>query len=74
MPEPPSGRVYELWLQTRAGKMVPAGTMDKPGSRPVVLEGDAAHATAAGITVEPKGGSASPTTAPIALFDFERAT
>jgi len=74
MPAPPSGRVYELWLQTRAGKMVPAGTMDKPGSRPVVLDGDATNATAVGITVEPEGGSESPTTEPIALFDFERAT
>jgi anti-sigma factor RsiW len=74
MPAPPAGRVYELWLQTTAGKMVPAGTMGKPGSRPVVLEGDATNATAVGITVEPEGGSDSPTTEPIALFDFERAT
>jgi anti-sigma factor RsiW len=74
MPAPPSGRVYELWLQTTAGKMVPAGTMGKPGSRPVVLEGDATNATAVGITVEPEGGSDSPTSEPIALFDFERAT
>jgi anti-sigma-K factor RskA len=74
MPAAPSGRVYELWLQTPAGKMVPAGTMDKPGSRPVVLRGDATNATAVGITVEPEGGSDSPTSEPIALFDFERAT
>jgi len=38
----------------------------------VVLEGDAASATAAGITVEPEGGSSAPTTEPIALFDFGR--
>jgi len=74
MPAPPSGRVYELWLQTRAGKMVPAGTMGKPGSRPVLLKGDATDATGVGITVEPDGGSDSPSTEPIALFDFERAT
>jgi anti-sigma-K factor RskA len=74
MPAAPSGRVYELWLQTPAGKMVPAGTMDKPGTEPVVLRGDATNATAVGITVEPKGGSESPTSEPIALFDFERAT
>jgi anti-sigma-K factor RskA len=73
MPAAPSDRVYELWLQTPAGAMVPAGLMEG-GSATVVLEGDAAQATAAGITVEPKGGSTSPTTAPIALFDFERAT
>lgn len=74
MPAPPSGRVYELWLQTRAGKMVPAGTMGKPGSRPVLLKGDATDATGVGITVEPEGGSDSPSSEPIALFDFERAT
>lgn len=73
MPAAPTDRVYELWLQTPDGEMVRAGLM-KGGSSTVVLEGDATHATAAGITVEPKGGSESPTTAPIALFDFERAT
>jgi anti-sigma-K factor RskA len=74
MPAPPSGRIYELWFQTPAGKMVPAGTMGKPGTRPVVLRGDATNATAVGITVEPDGGSQSPSSDPIALFDFEQAT
>jgi anti-sigma-K factor RskA len=74
MPAAPAGRVYELWLQSPAGVMVPAGTMDRPGSRPVVLRGDATDATAVGITVEPEGGSDSPTTEPIALFDLEKAT
>jgi hypothetical protein len=54
--------------------MVPAGLMDTPGNRPVVLRGDATNATAVGITVEPEGGSDSPTSDPIALFDLERAT
>ena len=73
MPDAPTGRVYELWLQTPAGAMVPAGLMSG-GSTTVVLDGDATNATAAGITIEPKGGSESPTTEPIALFDFQRAT
>ena len=73
MPDAPADRVYELWLQTPAGAMVPAGLM-KGGSATVVLHGDAATATAVGVTVEPVGGSQTPTTAPIALFDFERAT
>jgi anti-sigma-K factor RskA len=73
LPPVAAGKVYEMWLQTPDGAMVPAGLMTG-GDATVVLEGDAAHATAAGITVEPKGGSTSPTTAPIALFDFERAT
>jgi anti-sigma-K factor RskA len=36
----------------------------------VLLSGDAATATGAGITMEPAGGSTSPTTAPVALFSF----
>jgi hypothetical protein len=40
----------------------------------LLLEGDAAEATAAGITVEPAGGSPAPTTEPIVLFDFSEAT
>jgi hypothetical protein len=36
----------------------------------VVLDGVAATATGAGITVEPAGGSDHPTSDPIALFDF----
>lgn len=74
MPPAPAGRIYELWLQTPGGAMVPAGTMTEGGSRTVLLHGDATSATGAGITVEPKGGSESPTTEPIALFDFSRAT
>lgn len=74
MPPAPSGRIYELWLQTPGGAMVPAGTMTDGGNRTVLLHGDATSATGAGITVEPKGGSESPTSKPIALFDFSRAT
>jgi hypothetical protein len=74
MPAAPHGKVYELWLQTTGGAMVPAGLMTEAGSRTVLLQGDAASATAAGITVEPEGGSQSPTSDPIVLFDFTRAT
>lgn len=74
LPAAPRDRVYELWLQTPAGNMVPAGLMDDAGSRTVLLEGDATTATAAGITIEPEGGSDSPTTEPIALFDLSQAT
>lgn len=74
MPEAPGGKVYELWLQNRAGRMVPAGLMPRGGDQELVLRGDAATATAAGITVEPSGGSEQPTSAPIALFDFKQAT
>lgn len=73
MPPPPAGKVYELWLQ-KDGRMVPAGLMPVREDQELLLEGDASDATAAGITVEPAGGSAQPTTPPIALFELEQAT
>jgi len=73
MPAAPAGKVYELWLQ-HDEVMVPAGLMPAGSDQTVVLEGDAGDASAAGITVEPEGGSDEPTSAPIALFDFSQAT
>lgn len=74
LPAAPPGKVYELWLQNRAGKMVAAGLMKGAGSQRFLLDGDAARALGAGVTVEPASGSQQPTTAPIALFDFSTAT
>lgn len=74
MPPPPNGKVYELWLQTPEGEMVPAGLMPPSPDQTFLLEGDAGEAMAAGITIEPVGGSPQPTTSPIALFDLEQAT
>lgn len=72
MPAPPPGRVYQLWLDQPGQGMVSAGLMPVAADQTVVLDGDAASALGAGITVEPAGGSPSPTTKPIALFDFGR--
>lgn len=68
----PTGQVYQLWLQQR-GDMVSAGLMTG-GDQEIVLEGDAATASAAGVTVEPAGGSEEPNLPPVALFDFSQAT
>jgi len=73
MAAPPSGKVYQLWLQNPQGTMVPAGLMSGPGDHTQLLDGNASDATAAAISVEPSGGSASPTSEPIALFAFEKA-
>ncbi|MDI6910768.1 anti-sigma factor [Nocardioides sp.] len=72
MPPPPPGKVYQLWLQQPGEGMVSAGLMPVEADQRVLLTGDAATATAAGITVEPEGGSSEPTSDPIALFDFGR--
>lgn len=69
----PSGRVYQLWLQQQ-GELVSAGLMRSGGNQEIILEGDAATASAAGVTVEPDGGSQTATLPPVALFDFSRAT
>lgn len=66
----PAGKVYQLWLQQPGRGMVSAGLMPAGPDQTVLLDGDAATATAAGITVEPAGGSEHPTSEPIAVFDF----
>lgn len=70
MDAPPPGRVYQLWLQQSDGSMTDAGLMPERADQTMLLEGDAADVTGAGITVEPAGGSPQPTSDPIALFDL----
>ena len=40
------------------------------GDGEVILRGNATEAIGAGLTEEPLGGSAAPTTTPLAFFDF----
>lgn len=67
----PEGKVYELWLQTPAGDLAPAGLMPDDGDATVLLDGDASEATGVGVTVEPDGGSPEPTSEPILFFELE---
>ena len=64
-----AGKVYELWLQQGA-TMVRAGLIPARPSHTVLLQGDAATAAGAGITIEVAGGSATPTLPPVALISF----
>ncbi|MET9895726.1 anti-sigma factor [Streptomyces sp. NPDC006465] len=70
MARPPSGKVYQLWFAD-AGSMRSAGLMD-PGrtTEAVLMEGSVDGASGMGITVEPSGGSAEPTSDPLALLSF----
>ncbi|MCT9008693.1 anti-sigma factor [Streptomyces rhizosphaerihabitans] len=70
MAKPPSGKVYQLWFDD-AGTMRSAGLMD-PGrtTEAVLMEGSVDGASGMGITVEPAGGSAEPTSDPLALLSF----
>jgi anti-sigma-K factor RskA len=66
LPALPSGRVYQLWLigktkTTSAGLLPPAQT----GKTPPVLASGVVKGDTLGLTVEPAGGSAQPTTTQI---------
>jgi anti-sigma-K factor RskA len=68
LPAAPAGHTYELWYMGGAnGSAVPAGTFDPDATGHVaaVLTGTIGHASAIGVTVEPAGGSAAPTTKPV---------
>jgi hypothetical protein len=69
MPAAPAGKVYELWLQ-QGPAMVRAGLMPSGQANTVLLNGDAASARAVGITVEPAGGSDTPTLPPVAVISL----
>ena len=62
VPAPPEGKVYQMWLIPKDGSApVSQGLMDAEAlSKPAVVEG-IASAASLGITVEPVGGSTSPT-------------
>jgi anti-sigma-K factor RskA len=74
LPAAPAGKVYQLWLRDAAGHLISAGLLTGSGHREAVLDGDASTATGAGITVEPAGGSDTPTIPAFAMLDFEQAT
>ncbi|WP_031090972.1 anti-sigma factor [Streptomyces sp. NRRL WC-3549] len=70
---PPGGKVYQLWFDD-GGTMRSAGLLrasDTDGA--VLMEGPVDHASGMGITVEPAGGSARPTTRPLGLMGFPAA-
>lgn len=62
VPAPPEGKVYQMWLIPKDGSApVSQGLMDADAlSRPAMVKG-ISSAAALGITVEPAGGSATPT-------------
>jgi anti-sigma-K factor RskA len=65
--ELPEGKTYELWYIDAAGTATPAGLFDVSDSDRTlrVLEGEMSAGDTVGVTVEPKGGSSTPTTDPI---------
>jgi len=62
----PSGKTYQLWLITPAGSARSVGLMQAAPPRPLVVEGLAGESKV-GMTIEPAGGSAKPTTTPVMI-------
>ncbi|MFI6860457.1 anti-sigma factor domain-containing protein [Streptomyces sp. NPDC050421] len=69
----PSGKAYQLWFDD-GGTMRSAGLMrasgDSSTTYATLLDGPVDGATGMGVTVEPAGGSAQPTSAPMALMNL----
>ena len=66
LPELATGSTYQLWYIDDAGAM-PAGTFTG-GSREIAVDGTMPSGSTHGVTVEPEGGSTTPTTDPILLI------
>jgi anti-sigma-K factor RskA len=66
LPVLPSGKTYELWYVSSAGKATPAGLFESNGTSGIqVLSGQLTVGDTVGVTIEPSGGSKAPTTKPI---------
>ena len=63
----PSGSVYQVWLLAPSGGATSAGFLpaNADGTSATVLAGSLDQAAAVGISLEPVGGSAAPTTTPV---------
>lgn len=62
----PGNKTYELWYISAAGTPTAAGTFQSDGKNTLqVLKGDMVEGDTVGVTVEPAGGSKTPTTKPI---------
>ncbi|MGW7366176.1 anti-sigma factor [Streptomyces sp. NPDC054841] len=70
LPAPGGGKVYQLWFAD-GGTMRPAGLLNSAGSpEALLMAGPVGRATGMGVTVEPAGGSRTPTSEPLALLNF----
>jgi anti-sigma-K factor RskA len=68
LPQPPKGRVYQVWLKPRDGKAVPTSSLFVPrsdGTAVVSVPASAAKMDLVMVNTEPPGGSPAPTTQPV---------
>ena len=74
LPPLPSGKVYQAWTLPKGSKaMAPSRTFvpNAHGAAIVEIAASAAATSAVAVSVEPEGGSKSPTTKPVALTTLE---
>lgn len=66
----PEGQDYQLWFVGEDGAAVSAGLLPRDDDQ-FLLEGEPGEAVAVGITLEPTGGSAQPTSEPLVAVPLE---
>ena len=69
LPPLPAAKGYELWLIGPSGSR-PQGMLPAGAARPMMVAG-LADGDQVGVTVEPRGGSAQPTTRPVLLMPLD---
>jgi len=67
LPPPPAGQIYQVWLQHGADTPVPGTlfTVNPRGTADLGLAGWATGVTRVLVTIEPAGGSPTPTSRPV---------
>jgi hypothetical protein len=68
LPQPPAGRIYEMWVQRGKATPTPTGTLfsvTSRGSVAVGVPGSLNGVSAVMVTQEPAGGTLVPTSAPV---------
>jgi anti-sigma-K factor RskA len=68
LPQLPTGRIYEMWVQRGSAQPVPTGTLfgtTSDGAASVGVPGSLNGVSAVLVTQEPAGGTLAPTSAPV---------
>lgn len=69
LPAAPEGSTWQAWTVT-GGRAVSAGTFDASSGQAVALQASVAGADAVAVTLEPEGGSDSPSTDPVLVMSL----
>jgi anti-sigma-K factor RskA len=67
LPDPPPGRVYQVWLKSSAEPPVPAGATFAVRSGTIDIPRSVTASQEVLVTSEPVGGSTSPTRPPLII-------